>query len=226
MRYKGSKARFADEITDILRSIRVDGQWFVDLFCGACSIIEQMQYKRIANDLNTSIYALMAAIQIGWEPPDNVSYQDYIRVKEFPASDYLKGFMGFGCTWGGKYFCGFASDNDGLRDYADESKRSLLKQRKNLQRIVFCNLDYRTVMLPLQSLIYCDPPYQDTSDYESNFDYDIFWQWCKDKTLDGHTVIVSEYQAPNNWKCIWQSLTINNLNKQSSIEKLWRLSDE
>ena len=66
MKYRGSKFRFADEITDILRTARTEGQWFIDLFCGACSIVERMQHRRIANDLNTSIYALMQAIQIGW----------------------------------------------------------------------------------------------------------------------------------------------------------------
>ena len=223
MKYKGSKTRFADEITDILRSIRVDQQWFIDLFCGACSITEQMEYKRIANDLHPHVYALMVAIQIGWEPPDDVTYQDYIRVKEFPAPDYLKGFMGFGCTWGGKYFAGFANDGEDIRNYPDESKRSLLKQRKNLQRVVFCNLDYRTVFLPSKSLIYCDPPYEDTSDYDSNFNHETFWQWCKDRTLEGHTVFVSEYQAPSDWTCVWSTNTVNNLNNKSTIEKLWRL---
>lgn len=222
MKYKGSKARFADEITDILRQIRVDGQWFIDVFCGACSIVEQMQYRRIANDLNTSIYALMVAIQIGWEPPSSVTYQDYIRVKEFPAPDYVKGFIGFGCTWGGKYFAGFASDGKSVRDYPDESRRSLLKQKDKLQRVVFCNLDYRSVFLPPKSLIYCDPPYENTSDYGSDFNHDIFWNWCERMHDQGHTVIVSEYQAPAGWKCIWSQDTVNNLNNESVIEKLWR----
>lgn len=222
MKYKGSKARFADEITDILRQLRVDGQWFVDLFCGACSITEQMQYRRIANDLNTSIYALMVAIQIGWIPPNNVTYKDYIRIKEFPSSAYLKGFFGFGCTWGGKYFDGFASDGKGKRDYADESKRSLLKQRPKLQHVVFCNLDYRSVFLPPKSLIYCDPPYKDTSDYGSDFNHDIFWDWCNKLHDAGHTVVISEYHAPPEWKCIWSQVAVNNLNNKSVIEKLWR----
>lgn len=222
MKYKGSKARFADEITNILRSIRVEGQWFVDLFCGACSIVERMQHKRIANDLNPYIYALMQAIQIGWIPPSDVSFQDYIRIKEFPASDYIKGFVGFSCSWGGKFFDGYAKDSDGIRNYADESKRSLLLQRDKLQRIVFCNLDYQSVFLPPQSLIYCDPPYEDTSDYETNFNHKVFWNWCNEMNDKGHIVLVSEYQAPDDWKCIWSQITVNNLNNKLVIEKLWR----
>lgn len=222
MKYKGSKARFAATITEILRHERKKGQWFVDLFCGACSIVELMQHKRIANDLSTSIYGLMTAIQIGWEPPEIVTFQEYIKAKEFPTPDYLKGFIGFGCTWGGKYFDGFARDPAGLRNYADESRRSLLLQKDKLQRVVFTNLDYRAVFLPPQSLIYCDPPYMDTSDYGGNFDHNVFWKWCGKKVDEGHTVFVSEYQAPANWDCVWSTDTVNNLNNETVIEKLWR----
>lgn len=221
MKYKGSKSRFADEITTILRAERKTGQWFVDMFCGACSIVERMQNKRIANDLSTNIYALMTAIQIGWIPPAIVTYQEYIHAKEFPTPAYLKGFIGFGCTWGGKYFDGYASDGKGIRNYADESRRSLLAQRDKLSRIIFTNLDYRAVFLPPKSLIYCDPPYKDTSDYGGNFDHNVFWAWCDQKVKEGHTVFVSEYQAPVGWKCVWSKDTVNNLNNAATIEKLW-----
>lgn len=222
MKYKGSKARFSDEITTILRQERKKGQWFVDLFCGACSIVELMQHRRIANDLSTSIYGLMTAIQIGWEPPEVVTFLEYTRVKEFPAPSYLKGFIGFGCTWCGKYFDGYARDSAGLRNYADESRRSLLNQRDKLQRVVFTNLDYRSVFLPPQSLIYCDPPYIDTSDYGGNFDHDTFWEWCTKQKEEGHKVFVSEYQAPAGWDCCWSAPAVNNLNNAETIEKLWR----
>ena len=52
-------------------------------------------------------------------------------------------------------------------------------------------------------MIYCDPPYQDTKKYESDFDHDKFWNWVRKMSKKGHYVYVSEYSAPSDFECIW-----------------------
>ena len=51
------------------------------------------------------------ALQQGWEPPDLVTFEDYEYVRahqdENPA---LTAFVGFGCTFGAKWFGGYARD--------------------------------------------------------------------------------------------------------------------
>ena len=52
MKYMGSKARFVNEILPIILKDRKENQWFVDLFCGGCSIAQEVDGKVIANDKN------------------------------------------------------------------------------------------------------------------------------------------------------------------------------
>lgn len=46
-------------------------------------------------------------------------------------------------------------------------------------------------------LIYCDPPYENTSGYSTGaFDNAAFWQRVRELSTAGHDVYVSEYRAP------------------------------
>jgi site-specific DNA-adenine methylase len=49
------------------------------------------------------------------------------------------------------------------------------------------------------SIIYCDPPYQDTKQYQfgNGFDYDEFWNWFRECP---YPVYVSSYKAPDDIK--------------------------
>jgi len=42
-------------------------------------------------------------------------------------------------------------------------------------------------------------------------DYDFFWEWCRNKTKEGHKVFISEYNAPEDFKCIWEKESSNNM---------------
>ena len=85
--------------------------------------------------------------------------------------------------------------------------------------------------IPDNSIIYCDPPYKNTTAYKTNsFDHDKFWQWVRNKTNDGHTVFVSEYTAPNDFECVWQKEIVSSLTKNTGskigIEKLFILLEQ
>ena len=60
--------------------------------------------------------------------------------------------------------------------------------------------------IPSESIIYCDIPYQGTKVYDSKlaFNYAKFWQWCRDMAKQGHKVFISEYNAPEDFKCVWE----------------------
>lgn len=53
--------------------------------------------------------------------------------------------------------------------------------------------DYRNVVIPENSVIYCDPPYKDTKDYSVDFDHTAFYDWCERQTA---LVVISEYWMP------------------------------
>jgi DNA adenine methylase len=64
---------------------------------------------------------------------------------------------------------------------------------------------YDSLIDPKGYLIYCDPPYEGTKKYGAveKFDSEKFWEtvrkWSKD-----NIVIVSEFTAPSDFKCIWK----------------------
>ena len=37
-----------------------------------------------------------------------------------------------------------------------------------------------------------------------DFPHEKFWEWVRKMSKEGHKVFVSEYTAPDDFKCIWQ----------------------
>lgn len=74
MHYYGGKYKIRKDLWKILNR-EAEGRAFVDLFCGACNVVEGISTatKRIANDNNPYLITLLKAIQNGWIPPESVS---------------------------------------------------------------------------------------------------------------------------------------------------------
>jgi len=230
MKYMGSKNRHAKEILNIILKERKKEQYYVEPFCGGFNIIDKVNGNRIANDIHYYLVELFKAIQSGWQPPDFVSNEMYneIRINKSLYKPELVGFVGFGCSYSGKWFGGYARGNDNNnnpRNYCLESKKNILAQFKGLQGIEICNKNYWELEIPNNSIIYCDPPYAGTTKYKDTFDHNKFWQWCEQKAKEGHKVFVSEYNAPENWKCVWQkevhNTLVQNTGEKTGIEKLF-----
>jgi 16S rRNA G966 N2-methylase RsmD len=70
-----------------------------------------------------------------------------------------------------------------------------LQQLERLEQLVtFSSKSYDQVEILPNSVIYCDPPYKNTSAYgEQSFDHDKFWEWVEKSP---HPIFVSEYTAP------------------------------
>jgi len=79
--------------------------------------------------------------------------------------------------------------------------------------------EYYTVDIPSNSLIYCDPPYNNTTKYINSFNHKDFWKWCRIMAKNGHTVFVSEYNAPNDFECVWQKEIVSSLTKNTGSKK-------
>ncbi len=89
----------------------------------------------------------------------------------------------------------------------------------------FIESSYSELDIPPNSIIYCDPPYEGTTKYKDDFNHILFWQWCREKAKEGHQVFISEYNAPDDFVCIWQqelnvSVAKNGKHKKA-IEKLF-----
>lgn len=224
MQYFGGKARIAKDIASVLNEYRKPNQLFIEPFCGGINITCLMGDNVIANDKNIELIEMYKAIQNGWTPPENVSEQEYEEAKT-TGDLKLKAFIGIGCSYSGKWFGGYARGKSG-RNYAKNAKNSLEKKFKTIGKVDFTSKSYDELLFE-NALVYCDPPYNDTTKYKFGaFDSEKFWQWCRVKSNEGNIVIVSEYKAPDDFKCIWQKETKTDIRtkangKESRIEKLF-----
>ena len=74
-------------------------------------------------------------------------------------------------------------------------------------------------------MIYCDPPYNGTCKYKDSIKHKEFFDWCRTKSKAGHIVYVSEYEAPNDFECIFEiEIThfMKTTNKDKQIERLYK----
>ena len=229
----GSKNRHAKDLLPIILKDRKEYQWFVEPFVGGFNMVDKVSGLRLANDSHYYLIELYKAIQNGWIPPDNISEEDYktIRDNHYSYPPYLVGFVGFGCSFSGKWFGGYARgvSNKGVtRNYCLESKNNIVKQAAKLQGVVIENKNYLDLTIPKNSIVYCDPPYQNTTKYSSTFNHEIFWNWVRKLARNKHQVFVSEYSAPNDFKCIWEKEVVSQLdiNKKvkRNVERLFILS--
>jgi DNA adenine methylase len=101
--------------------------------------------------------------------------------------------------------------------------RNLVKQAPNLKDITFINKSFEELDAVNNYVIYCDPPYRDTTKYKTKaFDYDKFYQWCRE-TAETNTVLVSEYSMPEDFTCIWEKehKTYLSSTTNKKVEKLF-----
>ncbi len=232
MKYMGSKNRHAKELLPIILKNRGPEQWYVEPFVGGFNMIDKVAGKRIANDSNFYLIELFKAVQNGWLPPSSVTEIEYndCRNNKDNYPPHLVGFIGFGCSYSGKWFGGYARGNTlggEPRNYAMESKKNILKQ--NINGIIIFNKSYLELEIPEKSVIYCDPPYAGTTKYKDDFDHKVFWGWVREQDAKGHDIFVSEYNAPDDFACIWEKTVNNTLVKETGskqgIERLFIKKD-
>lgn len=181
----------------------------------------------ILNDKHEYLISLLQGVQGGYELPETITFEQYQYIRENKDADRaLSGFVGFACSFGGKWFGGYGRNNYG-RNYAAEGKRSLLKDMATLKDAAFVCGDYRQLPIPTGAVVYADPPYKNTTGYNGEkFDTDMFWVCMRLLAQTGHLVFISEQEAPDDFVCIWQqsftrTLDRNKENQFKVTEKLF-----
>jgi DNA adenine methylase len=195
MRYFGGKARIAKKIANFLNGVRKDRQVYVEPFVGSANVLCLMDGERLALDFHPDLIMLLKEVQAGtFDYPAVVTEQQYSELKHSQPSA-LRAFVGFGCSYAGKWFGGYARDGD--RNFCGNAASALKKKAAQLQDVNFIYSDYRDIQdLPDGSLIYCDPPYLNhTQIHGQKFDTEEFWDVVRGWS-GKHDVYVSEYVAP------------------------------
>lgn len=233
MKYLGGKARLAKQIVEVLVQRAEDAGLgptvdYLEPFVGGGSVLCAVpkHWNRTACDVNEALITMYKALQQGWVPPTDLSREEYYALKQAQDPlDPLTAFAGFACSFAAKWFGGYAA-GDG-RNYAAEGARNLEQQMSTLLRTEFHCLSVFDIQVTPGSLVYCDPPYAGTTGYDGAGDFDTpaFWNWVRDNS-DESVVIVSEYEAPTDFECIWErqhKCTVRRFGDASpSTERLFR----
>ena len=234
MKYMGSKARIAKHILPIILKDRKEGQRYVEPFVGGANMIDKVDGDRIGADSNKNVIDALMFIRDSITPKTNTEYSeaDYKTASKAvrsgldvePIDSYALIAFSFGAKWVGGWCRGKNAKGED-RDYVNEQHKSSEKQRPLIAGVKFVTSSYQDLEIPKNSIIYCDPPYAGTTKYKDYFDHDTFWQWVREKSKEGHQVFVSEYNAPNDFKCVWQqelNVSVAKSGKQKkAMEKLF-----
>lgn len=213
MQYFGGKERISRGLSGFINERYLNGnnKPFVDLFCGSCNIVTKIDSDRmrIANDKHKYIIAMWKELQLGWQPPKNCTEAQYKYVREnIDVKPHVSGFIGFGCSFGGKWWGGFARGSES-RNYCLNAYNSTMKKLVNLKDVQFNNLNYDEVDIPVGSVVYCDIPYENTTQYSSKevgkFDHDKFYDWVRENK-DKYTILISEYKhnVREGFEIVWE----------------------
>lgn len=223
MKYMGSKARIAKHILPIMLKNRAEGQWWVEPFVGGANMIDKVEGNRLGADLNKPLIACLDGLSSGWLPQKEVTEEFFNQVKKDNSIVDIAtlGYIGTQLTYGAMWFSTYRRDKAGLRDYANEAFRHVEKQASKIKGVTFKSCSYSELDMPTESIIYCDPPYKGTAKYKAveEFDHDVFFEWCRSMAKQGHTVFISEYNAPDDFISVWQKEITSSLGKDTGSKK-------
>lgn len=207
MRYQGGKNRIGKKIAEVLTAARQSEQPYWEPFVGACGVLIHMEDERVGTDSRREIIEMWECVQEGWVPPEEITRAQWEEAKFGHGSDEMRGFVGAGCSYGGRWFCSYGVDNRPGRNFVREARNGVLKKAPLLKGVTFgwrSYDEYRSKMVDANWLIYCDPPYANTGGYPGlpQFNHEEFWEIMREWS-QSNLVFISEYQAPSDFECVW-----------------------
>lgn len=211
MQYMGGKYKIAKELAGVISTFNPRVYW--EPFVGAGNVIQYVNAPfKIGSDIDIHVVSYLQRVRDGWLPPNEITEEQWKFYRDYQpknSEEYaLKAAVGYGCSFGGRFFEGYARDPRSDRNFAKTVRNYSVKQAPLLNGIDFRNHGYCENVPDGVDLIYCDPPYSNLNHGGrgtnfKHFDTDLFWQWCQCLATAGVTVLVSEFTAPNFALEIW-----------------------
>lgn len=178
---------------------------YFEPFVGYSHILKRIINKKTynASDYNKLLIILLKYIQKNTIYP-HITKEQYTSLKNDNTinSRLNKAFAAFTYSYNGKFFGGY-TDILHNRNYPEERKRyyKVLFNNPTFQKTKLTHTHFNTLN-PKNSIIYCDPPYQNTTGYSMEpFDYNEFWNIMRKWSLNNF-VFISEYTAPKDFNII------------------------
>jgi DNA adenine methylase len=212
--YQGGKKRIGKRIYTVITELEniLTGEHvlpYFEPFLGMAGVLRhfaQEPYRRVsACDANIDLMLMWQALQKGWNPPSTCSRARYDELKTSPVHSAERAFIGFVASFGSNFFGNYRLHFNDKRDFLQEGRQALLNIRPKISRVRFLKARSYEEHRPRGKLVYCDPPYvnnQLSSKYFQEFDHEAFWDIMR-KWSKSNIVVISESQAPRDFKCIW-----------------------
>lgn len=223
MAYVGGKGKCPKEFIQILQNEldKNPSATYLEPFCGYLHVTKRLSFgperKVIISDYKEDLIHLHAGIREGWEFRKFITLEDHIKARDRGPS-FERGLIRFGASYCGGFFNGFMSyrfyiTGGYVRNQCEEhfNHYELIKpvlKKCSIHRCSFA--DWK----PKGCIIYCDPPYRGTTDYDTEFDYRQFdavvSEWAKT-----NIVFISEYVQPD----------VSGIHEVFSFEKFCTIAD-
>ena len=238
MQYVGGKVRLAKYIVPYIQKLLINsnGNYYEPFVGGANIFCKVKANNKIGSDLDKELIDFLNYLtEFGADNLPYITEKIYNAIKKEPHKykSHIVGYVSICGAFKGKKFDGYCKPSTSLKqtgkeyfyDYPLITLNSVKRQSLDLQQTKgkFIHSSYLNLQIPDNSVIYCDPPYQNTTEYKANnFDHKEFWNWCRIQSKHSR-VLISEYiqNVPEDFKIIWSKEKVNNLNSnKSNIETL------
>ena len=227
MNYLGGKWRIGRAIALAIKAHTTKRTCYVEPFLGGGSSFywNSPHFKRVLiGDLHKPLIMMYQEAANGWKPSTIISAKYYNLLKRSSPS-HIQGFIGFSCSYAGKWFGGYDPRK------IEWGRRSLIKVARRMPpnvagEIRNCSYTKWDDKVTRDCVVYCDPPYASTTGYTTSINKEVFWNLMGQWSRRGAAVFVSEYGAPEDWTCIWQSVQLRSFGNgktRRTIEKLFTL---
>ena len=225
MRYVGSKNRLSKELVPIIQSyITDDCRGYIEPFVGGANIIDKIECdNKIGYDINPYLIALLNHVKLTTDDiPEEITREHYYNVKNNKDNfeEWYVGLIGFCGAFSARFFGGYATNGNNpkyKKTPFNESRNNIIKQSVNLKDIKFECKDYKDLDNLSGYVIYCDAPYKNALGYNFKFDHDIFYDWVRKMSVN-NIVLISEYEMPDDFDCIWEKDILCQLSRQSKLK--------
>ena len=225
MRYLGSKNRISKHLVPIIQSYITDEcKGYIEPFVGGANIIDKIKcHNKIGYDINPYLIALLNHIKTTTEDfPREITREHYYEVKNNKENfdDWYIGLIGFCGSFSAKFWGGYARNGNIAKNknsYYNEAIINLINQRANLLDIKFeCN-NYKDLDGLSGYVIYCDSPYKGTTGYKIKFNHEEYYEWLRKMSIQ-NIVLISEYEMPDDFECIWEKDILCRVSKQNKLK--------
>ena len=102
--------------------------------------------KIIANDYHEDLILMWKDVQADkFKYPTSISESEYLEAKELKSPNAYKAFVGFGMSFGGRYFGAYSQKylNGKKEDFCKEMVNSLKRTAPKIKNVKFTSKDYK-----------------------------------------------------------------------------------